>query len=91
MSRRLGARRRARVIAVGATALMGAGLFAVFGPMAGATGNTDCPDYHVELKVDTNPIAGLAVGESKSFTVNGYTFTFTKVTGPSPFENDVYA
>jgi hypothetical protein len=90
MSGRQGARRRARVVAVGVTVLIGAALFAGFGPNAGATANSDCPGFTVEFKVDQDPIKDLAVGESRSFTVNGHVFTFTKVVGPSPFEDDSF-
>ena len=90
MSGRLGARRRARVTAVGVTMLIGAALFAAFGPNASASVNVDCPASFVELKIDSDPIAGLAVGESNDFTVEGYDFTITKVLGAAPFQNDSF-
>jgi hypothetical protein len=86
---RVGTRRRARLLVVVGTALLTAATFTIFGPAATAT-NLDCPEGTTEYKVDTNPINGLQVGESKQFVVNGQTFTFTKVVGPAPFTDDSF-
>jgi len=86
-------RAKARAQMVFGIGLLGVGLIGggavVLSNAAGAAGTT-CPQGTTEYKVDANPISGLALGESASFVVNGQTFTFTKVTGPDPFEDDTF-
>src|SRR5438309_12130886 len=91
MSPLLGARRRNAVLGL-AVLLFGTvgGSFAVFESAAQASVNLSCPQGTTEYKVDGNPLNGLSNGESASFTVNGQTFTFTKVDGPSPFGDDTF-
>jgi hypothetical protein len=62
----------------------------VLGAPAGASDNLSCPQGMSEYTVNSNPLKGLSVGESASFTVNGQTFTFTKVAGPDPFADDTF-
>jgi LPXTG-motif cell wall-anchored protein len=91
MSPRIGARRLNIVLSLGVL-LLGTlgGTFAVFQTAAQASVNLSCPQGTTEYKVDGNPLNGLSNGESAQFTVNGETFTFTKVVGPSPFEDDTF-
>jgi LPXTG-motif cell wall-anchored protein len=92
MTSLIGARRRNALLglAVLITGTLG-GTFAVFGTAAQAESvNPSCPAGTTEYKVDGNPLNGLSNGESQQFTVNGQTFTFTKVVGPSPFEDDTF-
>jgi hypothetical protein len=100
---RLGARARAlaearsraksRAQLVFGLGVLGVGLIGgtavVLGNAAGAA-NVNCPQGTTEYKVDGNPLNGLSLGQSAPFTVNGQTFTFTKVTGPSPFLDDTF-
>src|SRR6185436_4953595 len=92
MSPRLGRARRLHVVIGLAVLVMGmlGGTFTLFGRAAQASVNLSCPDGTSEYKVDGNPLNGLNTGESKQFTVSGVTFTFTKVIGPSPFEDDTF-
>jgi LPXTG-motif cell wall-anchored protein len=91
MTSLIGARRRNALLglAVLITGTLG-GTFAVFGTAAQASVNLSCPAGTTEYKIDTNILSGLSNGESASFTVNGETFTVTKVVGPSPFEDDTF-
>src|SRR5258705_11951245 len=91
MSPRLGRARLKVVIGLAAlvTGMLG-GAFALFEPAAQASVNLSCPQGTTEYKVDGNPLNGMSNGESKPFTVNGQTFTFTKVAGSSPFEDDTF-
>jgi hypothetical protein len=57
---------------------------------AGASDNLSCPSGSTEFKVATNPLNGLSNGQSADFTINGQTFTITKVAGPDPFEDDTF-
>ena len=92
MSPRLGRARRLNVVIGLAVLIMGmlGGTFTLFGRAAQASVNLSCPDGTSEYKVDGNPLNGLSTGESAQFTVSGVTFTFTKVVGPSPFEDDTF-
>lgn len=84
-------RRRARVaLGLGVLSVGLLGSTAIFLLPAGASDNPSCPQGTTEIKVDANPLSGLSVGESASFAVDGQTFTFTKVTGPDPFEDDTF-
>jgi len=69
--------------------LLGSSAFVLSAP-AGASDNLSCPQGTTEYKVASNPLNGLSAGESASFTVNGETFTFTKVVGPDPFGDDTF-
>ena len=92
MSSRIGARRLKVVLGLGVLVLgtLG-GTFGVFLSAAEADSvNQSCPAGTTEYKIDSNPLSGLSNGESAQFTVNGQTFTFTKVIGPSPFEDDTF-
>jgi hypothetical protein len=85
-------KRRARIalsLGVLAVGLLGSTAI-VLGAPAGASDNLSCPQGTTEYTVNTNPLNGLSVGESASFTVNGQTFTFTKVAGPDPFADDTF-
>jgi LPXTG-motif cell wall-anchored protein len=92
MSPRLGRARRLNVVIGLAVLVMGmlGGTFTLFGRAAQASVNLSCPDGTSEYKVDGNPLNGLSTGESAQVTVSGVTFTFTKVVGPSPFEDDTF-
>ena len=92
MSPRLGRARRLNVVIGLAVLIMGmlGGTFTLFGRAAQASVNLSCPDGTSEYKVDGNPLNGLSTGESAQVTVSGVTFTFTKVVGPSPFEDDTF-
>jgi hypothetical protein len=92
MSSRIGARRLKVILSLGVLVLgtLG-GTFAVFESAAQADSvNLSCPQGTTEYKIDGNVLNGLSNGESAQFTVNGQTFTITKVTGPSPFEDDTF-
>src|SRR5580765_5152201 len=91
MSPRLGRARLKVVIGLAAlvTGMLGGG-FALFESAAQASVNLSCPQGTSEYKVDGNPLNGLSNGESAQFTVNGVTFTFTKVAGPAPFVDDTF-
>jgi hypothetical protein len=85
-------KRRARIalgLGVLAVGLLGSTAI-VLGAPAGASDNLSCPQGTTEYTVNTNPLNGLSVGESASFTVNAETFTFTKVAGPDPFADDTF-
>ncbi|MDQ1454578.1 MAG: hypothetical protein QOH28_198 [Actinomycetota bacterium] len=85
-------KRRARIalgLGVLAIGLLGSTAI-VLGTPAGASDNLSCPQGTTEYTVNSNPLNGLSVGESASFTVNGQTFTFTKVAGPDPFADDTF-
>ena len=92
MSPRLGRARRLNVVIGLAVLIMGmlGGTFTFFGRAAQASVNLSCPEGTSEYKVDGNPLNGLSTGESAQVTVSGVTFTFTKVVGPSPFEDDTF-
>jgi LPXTG-motif cell wall-anchored protein len=92
MSPRVGARRRLKVVSGLGVLVLGmlGGTFAVLEPAAQASNNLACPQGTSEYKVDGNPLNGLSNGESAQFTVNGVTFTFTKVAGPAPFTDDTF-
>ena len=91
MQRRIG-RRRARTVA-------GAGIRELapyrrtslrFGDGGRRDNNISCPDGSTQYKADTNVLQGLSTGQSKSFTINGKTFTVTKILGTHPFEDDSF-
>jgi LPXTG-motif cell wall-anchored protein len=92
MSPRVGARRRLNVVcglAVLVAGMLGGG-FTLLEPAAQASVNLSCPQGTTEYKVASDPLAGLSNGQSAPFTVNGVTFTFTKVAGPAPFVDDTF-
>ena len=91
MSFELGKTRARIALATGimTVGLLGSSAFVLSAP-AGASDNLSCPQGTTEYKVASNPLNGLSVGESASFTVNGETFTFTKVVGPDPFGDDTF-
>jgi LPXTG-motif cell wall-anchored protein len=92
MSPRVGARRRLKVVSGLGVLVLGmlGGTFAVLEPAAQASNNLACPQGTSEYKVDGNPLNGLSNGQSAQFTVNGVTFTFTKVAGSAPFTDDTF-
>ena len=82
-----------RLIAVASIVGLVAGFLAVLALVAAradASDNVDCPASTTSYKWDANVLKGLNTGQSASKTIDGETFTVTKVAGPDPFVDDSF-